>query len=128
MSTPKQHTLDWNEFHEKFRPMVNKFGKDPDNFLFETYGDELDFVLAQDEKHVWTYLDVDFGSVVVNGFHYINRIGYYISELPWVEDDEYEVDFQPDTCDNCDTPFADAGYNCDGLCVNCCDHEDERDH
>jgi hypothetical protein len=120
MTAPKQHTLTWTEFEEQFKPINNKFSKDPDLQMFETYGKELEFVQAQDPLTIWTYLDTDGGSVTVEGMHYVNRIGYFITEIPYVEDDSYEVDLQVDTCDNCEGAFGDFQHD-DGLCDDCCE-------
>lgn len=57
-----------------------------DGFMFETYGKELDFVLAQNPNHIWTYQDNDKGDpCFTSGYHIVNRIGYLISKQPWTE-------------------------------------------
>lgn len=49
--------------------------------LFETYGEELAYVREQDASQVWTLVDGDDGDLyVISGFHFVNRIGYLISE------------------------------------------------
>ena len=48
--------------------------------LFETYGEELEFIRQQDPLTVWTFVDGD--QYLVSGFHYVNRIGYLISTVP----------------------------------------------
>jgi hypothetical protein len=58
------------------------------NYSFETYGDELDYVTQQDEHHIWTEMDGDNGVYLVNGFHYVNRIQYYITNKPWNDGDD----------------------------------------
>lgn len=51
--------------------------------LFETYGEELDFVRAKDARFVWTLIDGDDGDMyLVSGFHRVNRVGYLISSKP----------------------------------------------
>ncbi len=51
--------------------------------LFETYGDEFEFVRRQNPAKVWTITDGDDGHwTVVNGLHFINRVGYLISRDP----------------------------------------------
>jgi hypothetical protein len=51
--------------------------------LFETYGDELDFVRRQDPRTIWTLLDSDDGDqYLASGYHLVNRIGYLISTVP----------------------------------------------
>ena len=48
--------------------------------LFETYGEELAFVVRQDLSHIWTLIDGEDGDLyVTSGFHFVNRIGYLIS-------------------------------------------------
>jgi len=55
--------------------------------LFETYGEELDFVRQQDPRTVWTFLDGDDGDLfVISGYHFVNRIGYLISTTPIPDD------------------------------------------
>lgn len=60
--------------------------------LFETSGEELEFVRRQDPTHVWTFLDGDEdGQYLASGFHFVNRIGYLISTVPVPADVEIEV-------------------------------------
>jgi hypothetical protein len=75
----------WDEWAEKFKPIKNKFSKH-DELMYETYGEEVDYVRAIDPKYVWTYVDGDMCSLIVAGYHYVNRIGYYITEIPWEDD------------------------------------------
>lgn len=49
--------------------------------LFETYGEEFEFVRRQDPAKVWTITDGDDSDwYIVNGLHYVNRVGYLISQ------------------------------------------------
>ena len=89
--TDKYVSLTWKEFEEQFRPIKNHFRKDPDSIMFETYGEELDFVRAQDENCIWTYGDGDYCSYVSSGYHFVNRIGYHITEIPFDPDTQYEI-------------------------------------
>jgi hypothetical protein len=85
-------SLTWKEFEEQFRPIKNHLVNDPDQQMFETYGEELEFVLPKAEEYkVWTYLDGDECSLVISGYHFINRIGYYVCEVPYDEDTVYEI-------------------------------------
>ena len=60
--------------------------------LFETYGDELEFVRKQDHCNVWTLADGDNGDLyLASGFHFVNRIGYLISTVPVPPDVDIEV-------------------------------------
>jgi hypothetical protein len=60
--------------------------------LFETYGEEFEFVRQQDPAHVWTLVDGDDGDMyVINGLHFVNRVGYLVSTLPAPEDFTVQV-------------------------------------
>ena len=78
----------WQKWEDKFKPIHNHFSNDPDQDMFETYGEEVEFVTKADNKHVWTWIQGDMSDLIVAGYHYVNRLGYYITEVPW--DDEYD--------------------------------------
>lgn len=60
--------------------------------LFETYGEEFEFVRRQDPATVWTIVDGDDGDwYVVDGLHFVNRVGYLISREPIPEGTMFEV-------------------------------------
>lgn len=79
----------WDKWAEKYKPVKNHFSKDDNNYTFETYGDEVEFVKSHDQHYIWTWVDGDMSSLVVAGYHFVNRIGYHISEIPWTDEDEY---------------------------------------
>ncbi len=75
-------------FANTFRPKANYLNPNASfdwgegyGTLYETYGDELAFVKSQSADTVWTLLSGD-GDVIVSGFHFVNRLGYFITELP----------------------------------------------
>jgi hypothetical protein len=60
--------------------------------LFETYGEQLDFVRKQDPRTVWTLVDGDDGDLYVeSGYHFVNRIGYLISTIPVPDGTDIQV-------------------------------------
>jgi hypothetical protein len=81
--------ITWKEFEEKYKPKPNHITKDPDQKMFETYGEEVDFVCKQDNKYVWTWVQGDSSDLVMAGYHYVNRLGYYVCEVPWTDEWEY---------------------------------------
>jgi hypothetical protein len=81
----------WDEWEKKFKPINNHFSKDPDEIMFETYGEEVEFVQNYDNKYVWTRLQGDMSDLVCAGYHYVNRMGYYITEVPWDDDMDYAL-------------------------------------
>jgi hypothetical protein len=81
----------WDEWAEKFKPIKNHFSKDPDEIMFETYGEEVEFVANYDNKYVWTNIQGDMSDLIVAGYHYVNRLGYYITEVPWEDEMDYAL-------------------------------------
>jgi hypothetical protein len=133
--TTNELSLTWSEFVEQFKPEPNKFSNDPDQQMFETYGEELEFVMKAKPNNIWTYLNTDGGTVTVEGFHYVNRIGYFITEVPWIDSTSYEIDLEmsPECCEACGEAETLDGelimdvFRCDkqnGYCLNCCGCED----
>jgi len=103
----------FEEWLEKYKPINNhiddnaSFQDEQGNgIMFETYGEELQYVLSianSEPDRVWTYVDGDECTVVTNGYHLVNRIGYFITEIPYDDKggtepfldvivDEYEPD------------------------------------
>lgn len=78
--------IDWEE---KFKPIPNHIEKG--TMMFETFGKELDFVRSCPPSNVWTLLDVDGDLCLSEGFHFVNRLGYYITEIPYEPDTNYQV-------------------------------------
>jgi hypothetical protein len=80
-------------FFEKYTCVQNPYTTNGsfDNCLLETYGKEWHVVLDKTKetpKKVWTLIDCDGWYGIVAGYHYVNRIGYLITEQEW--DSEYE--------------------------------------
>ena len=60
--------------------------------LFETYGEEFEFVRRYDPSKVWTLVDGDAGDMyLVSGLHYVNRVGYLLSRNPIPENTTVQV-------------------------------------
>ena len=60
--------------------------------LFETYGEEFEFVRRYDSSKVWTLVDGDGGDLyLVSGLHYVNRVGYLLSRNPIPENTTVQV-------------------------------------
>lgn len=56
--------------------------------------------LDKNSDHLWTVVDADGDLYAVSGWHYVNRIGYVITEQAW--DDEIEAEWFLGSCDNDD--------------------------
>jgi hypothetical protein len=85
----------YDKWEETFKPIKNHF-RNNDDIAFETYGDEVEFVQKADIKNIWTEVQGDEGFYIVAGYHWVNRLQYFITEKPW-EDEYTEV---PTGCSN----------------------------
>jgi len=72
--------MNYEKWEEKYKPITNPFTKDTQ--IFETYGEEYDFIKKTDPKKIWTLVDGDVGTYIIDGWHYVNRIGYFVTEVP----------------------------------------------
>lgn len=96
--------MDFDEWYEKYKPIKNHLARDEDRDYFETYDLELGYVLGiadTNPSRVWTYVDGDGGTYVVDGYHLVNRIYYFITEVPY-EGDGLEV------CVSSDEPYEEC--------------------
>ena len=61
--------------------------------LYETFGEEVEYVFQQDIQYVWTLIDGDEDDSVylVSGRHIVNRIGYFVTVEPVDENDTIQV-------------------------------------
>jgi hypothetical protein len=75
-----------SEWAEKYQLITNHLTND--GYSYETYGEELEYILLQDNNHIWTEVDTDGGVCIVNGYTLVNRIQYYISVVPWVDGED----------------------------------------
>lgn len=72
----------WSKFADEFKPK---------NKVYETYGEELEYIKSLDPRYVWTNVQGDFCDLLVNGIAFVNRLSYTVCEVPWKEDTDYEV-------------------------------------
>lgn len=85
--------LSVEEWEHHFKPMVNhldenaSFNDGNGGIMFETYGAEYDHVAAighNEPNRIWTYIDDEEGNTcIINGWAFVNRIGYFITEKPY---------------------------------------------
>lgn len=84
----------FDEWEKSFKPIQNHINSDRgwNGLMFETYGDDLQFVISQPQNKVWTWVDGEEGTYLLNGYHLVNRIGYFVTEKSWSADHEITVD------------------------------------
>ena len=82
---------EFDQWIDQYRPITNPTGDsgffvDDKCLMFETYDPDLAVVLAAHEKDpntVWTIVEGEDGELYLgDGYHYVNRIGYFITEVP----------------------------------------------
>ena len=79
-------TITFDTFFEEYKPQLNHFTSSPDNdnYTFETFGEELEYVKKQNNKQIWTTIDHENEEVwLIPGFHLVNRMNYYITTKEW---------------------------------------------
>ena len=104
--------MTFEEADEKFHFMVNNYDEYAsfDGLMFETYGDEVDYVKSISPDRIWTYGDGDDGGGYIwNGWHIVNRLGYFISEEPWPADTVIQIQVSVPCyfCENCNEEMDD---------------------
>ena len=82
------------QWEATYRPITNTTREEWDGLLFETYGDDLALVLSvarKEPRRVWTWVDGDGGSYIINGYHLVNRTGYFNTEVEWSQGNDIQV-------------------------------------
>jgi hypothetical protein len=64
--------------------------------LFETFGEEFAHVQSQDPSCIWTLVECDGSQCVISGFHFVNRLGYFVTERPVADGVDIEVPLEDD--------------------------------
>jgi hypothetical protein len=108
--------MDFDEWCEQYKPIVNhidnnaSFDNGEGGIMFETYGDEVEFVKSQSPDKIWMYGDGDDGAGYLwNGWGFVNRIGYFITEVPCPPNTTIQVLVSHNWyyCENCGTEMED---------------------
>lgn len=79
--------LTYEQFESTYKPLQNHLANNAayDGCMFETYGHEFEHVrgvAVTNPEKVWTALDCDGELIITNGMHFVNRMGYLITEIP----------------------------------------------
>ena len=109
--------LTQEEWFDKFKPIPNhiddnaSFSDGDNGYMFETYGEELDFVKSHQSNRIWTYCDGDnSGTYIFQGMRIVNRIGYFVTIVPFDANKDYQIQISNDdvyVCPNCDEEWED---------------------
>jgi hypothetical protein len=103
--------LTMEEWEATYKPIYNHIDNNASfqdesgqGIMFETYGDEVAFVKSQSPDKIWMYGSGDDGGTYIwNGWGFVNRLGYFITEVPCPPNTHIQVQVgEPDlTCDFC---------------------------
>jgi hypothetical protein len=104
--------MDFDEWCDTYKPITNHLDEHAsfDGAMFETYGAEVEFVKQQDPTRIWMYGDGDDGgSYVWSGWGFVNRLGYFITEVPCPDNTtiQVRVSYNWFYCENCSAEFED---------------------
>ena len=80
--------VSYDEWLDHYCPIQNPLDEDAefDGMMFKTSGGGLRRVKAADASRVWSLVDECGRLMVVSGYLRSNRIGYFITECPWIDD------------------------------------------
>jgi hypothetical protein len=115
-----------DEWFKTYKPIPNHIDKNASfsdgehGYMFETYGDEVEFVKSQSPANIWMYGEGDNGGTYIwSGWGFVNRLGYFITEVPCPPDTDIQVMVgEPDlTCDFCGDTIEeeDLPHECEGI-------------
>jgi hypothetical protein len=93
------------EWFETYKPIKHRDGLDQgfNGTLIETYGRDLEWIKSTPDRYIWTWTDGGDYSVISNGVHYVNRMGYFICEVPYEIEDDIVIDiYEPHPCEEND--------------------------
>lgn len=89
-----------NEWLHRFKPQKNHLVRTPEMSIqhkgvvaemFETYGEELAYVQSFPDNRVWTLIDTEEEPIITSGAHFVNRLGYFVTDIPCEEGVTYDV-------------------------------------
>jgi hypothetical protein len=77
--------MNYSQWIETYKPVTNSMvdGAPYGGTMFETYGEEFEQVKATPAEYIWTLRDEDGALFITSGFGWVNRLGYFITSVPW---------------------------------------------
>ena len=76
--------MNYDEWNNKYHPINNDLD---DEAMLDTL--LLPILLKIDKHFVWTVVDGENDKLIIlPGFHYVNRLGYYATDNPWEDKDK----------------------------------------
>lgn len=77
-----------DEWREEYIPKENHLDNNAafNGCMYETFGPEVSFIWQygkNNPNNVWTLVDAEEELYIIAGMHFVNRMGYFITEKPW---------------------------------------------
>lgn len=93
-------------FYEEYKPQINHIVReqvskefaDEDicsfgGTMYETFGEELEYIKnlfnEGKQKNIWTILDCEGDLIISAGCHFVNRMGYIVTEKEWEDENSF---------------------------------------
>jgi hypothetical protein len=68
--------MTWDEWEDTYKPTTDS-----------EYGNLSEIALETPHHNIWTVVDGDgIYMNIISGIHIINRLGYFVTEVPWEDD------------------------------------------
>jgi len=110
--------LSYEEWMMKYKPICDTDGSP---IMYETYGNDYDYIADVDNEHLWTWVDGGDYSVIANGFHFVNRLGYYVCTVPCSTDIFVQIDmYVPTECEQTGNHYWYEHERYDGTMTTIC--------
>lgn len=89
----ESNVKDWDDLVREYKPRTNHLDHRAsfDGCMYETFGEELNFVKKQNERNIWTILECEDKTVIASGYHLVNRLGYIVTSVPRTSNVEIEI-------------------------------------
>lgn len=77
--------MNYETWAATFKPMDNHLDSNASysGKMFETYGDEFEFLKTIDPSRIWTLRSSDGSTAITAGLGWVNRLGYFVTTRPW---------------------------------------------
>lgn len=86
--------MTYQQWQERYKPLKNVVTEDAPfgGFMYESVGEEHENIYDTNHKKVWTLIEEEGKLLVVPGYQFVNKVGYFITEESW--ETELHNDFE----------------------------------
>jgi len=89
-------TISFENWFEAYKPVKNPNNEASDGreYLYDTDPNDMLYVAAAfhaDQYTVWTMIEEEDNFYIISDLHYVNRLGYFITEIPFMGNEQLTV-------------------------------------